>query len=271
VLKLEPLDDVAVPPTAASRGNLVHDVLARFVQRYPDALPPDVMTAIVEIGREVFDASPELRDRPDIRSFWWPRFVRAADFLVEWETGRRAMGPVIHPEIGAAHAFPLADGTEFTLTCRADRIEELPSGGLAIIDFKTGAMPGVKEVQVGFSPQLTLEAAMANAGAFKGVAPGRSIDELLYVHLTGGSKSGAERSIEPGDRAATLDELGALHLARLKTLLAELRSGERAFLSRPHPKYARRYAPYDHLARVREWSLVGQDGESAGPGEGNGE
>ena len=88
--------------------------------------------------------------------------------------------PARHPSRGgrASSPFALADGTAFTLTGRADRIERSPHGGLAIVDFKTGAMPGVKEVQVGFSPQLTLEAAMAQAGAFEGVPARLDIDEL---------------------------------------------------------------------------------------------
>ena len=265
VLRLDPLDDIAVPPTAASRGTLVHEVLGLFAERYPDALPTDLRSELIAVGREVFGKAVDLQDRPDIRAFWWPRFLRVAGFLADWELGRRALGPVIHPEVGGKLLFALADGTEFALTGRADRIEQRPSGGLAIVDFKTGAMPGVKEVQVGFSPQLTLEAAMAQAGAFENIPGGCVIDELLYVHLTGGAKSGAVRNIPPGEAVGTIEELGALHLARLKTMLDELRSGERSFLSRPHPKYARRYAPYDHLARVREWSLLGSDVEGGEP------
>ena len=35
------------------------------------------------------------------------------------------------------------------------------------------------------------------------------------------------------------------------------------YLSRPYPQYARAYAPYDHLARVKEWSLVADPDEAA--------
>ena len=177
VLRLDPLDDIAVPPTAASRGTLVHEVLGLFAERYPDALPTDLRSELIAVGREVFGKAVDLQDRPDIRAFWWPRFLRVAGFLADWELGRRALGPVIHPEVGGKLLFALADGTEFALTGRADRIEQRPSGGLAIVDFKTGAMPGVKEVQVGFSPQLTLEAAMAQAGAFENIPGGCVIDE----------------------------------------------------------------------------------------------
>ena len=49
-----------------------------------------------------------------------------------------------------------------------------------------------------------------------------------------------------------------------RTMMSEYAAGERNFVSRPYAKFAKRYAPYDHLARVREWSLVGGDGEEGG-------
>ena len=39
-------------------------------------------------------------------------------------------------------------------------------------------------------------------------------------------------------------------------------AGEAGFISRPYPKYARRFGAYDHLARVKEWSLASSDGEA---------
>ena len=46
-------------------------------------------------------------------------------------------------------------------------------------------------------------------------------------------------------------------------MIARFAAGESAYVSRPFPKYARRFSEYDHLARVKEWSLA-----SAGGGEG---
>jgi ATP-dependent helicase/nuclease subunit B len=260
VLRLDPLDEIAMPPGAALRGTLVHDILGDFSKAWPSTLPPDPQAELLAVAKSLFDALPDLADRPDIRAFWWPRLERTVAFLAQWEAARRARGMIVAAEIGGRLALPLPDGATFELTARADRIERLSSGGLAIIDFKTGAVPGVKEVQVGFSPQLTLEAAMAMAGAFDGIPPEAPIEALTYVHLAAGRQLGREIEVRPGDKAEDLEGLAELHRARLVTLLAELRAGERAFLSRPAPKFARHYAPYDHLARVREWSLLGPDG-----------
>ena len=71
------------------------------------------------------------------------------------------------------------------LTGRADRIEQRRDGGLAILDYKTGTPPSQKDVDAGLAPQLLLEAAMLEAGAFGPTLSG-TVEELTYWHLTGG-------------------------------------------------------------------------------------
>lgn len=265
ILRLEPLDPIAGEPSAAVKGMLVHEVIGRFGKDWPKDLPADVYAALRDLGVAEFARTPELRDRPDIRAFWWPRFLRMAAFMAEWEHRRREARPTVAAEIGGKLAITLKDGFAFELTGRADRIELLQGGEFAIVDFKTGVMPGVDEVRVGFSPQLTLEAAMAKRGAFQNVPAGLRTRELLYVKLSGAAEPGKERAIADSKNPFDVDELAEDHLDKLMTLLAQHRAGERAFLSRPHPKYAKRYAPYDHLARYREWSLAGEAGDEAAP------
>jgi ATP-dependent helicase/nuclease subunit B len=142
------------------------------------------------------------------------------------------------------------------LRARADRIEARRDGRFAIIDFKTGAPPGVKEVFAGFSPQLTLEAAMLMEGAFKDIPASGATPDLIYVHTSGGRKPLKPREIKtpPGDNRSAAD-IVAEHRQRLAELVARYISGDTAYLSRPYPKYAKRFSDYDHLARVKEWSL----------------
>ena len=49
------------------------------------------------------------------------------------------------------------------------------------------------------------------------------------------------------------------HLEGLHLLLSSFRVAETGYPSRPFPKYARDKGDYDHLARVREWSLAADD------------
>ena len=54
----------------------------------------------------------------------------------------------------------------------------------------------------------------------------------------------------------------ARHFADLKVLLDQFVDPETPYLSRPMPKFASRFADYDHLARVKEWSLAGGAGDA---------
>ena len=58
------------------------------------------------------------------------------------------------------------------LSARADRIERRRDGNFAILDYKTGQPPTGKQVRMGLSPQLTLEAAILREGGFEGIPAG---------------------------------------------------------------------------------------------------
>jgi ATP-dependent helicase/nuclease subunit B len=147
-----------------------------------------------------------------------------------------------------------APGGPFTLVAKADRIDRLADGTLSIIDYKTGAVPGSKDVSLGFAPQLPLEAAMAMDGAF-GEVPAAMVSILEFWRLTGGDPAG-ERCPAGKDIAA----LAAGAKSGLAALIARFDDPATAYLSRPDPQWAPRYSDYGHLARIQEWSAVG-DGE----------
>jgi ATP-dependent helicase/nuclease subunit B len=153
----------------------------------------------------------------------------------------------------------------FTLRARADRIEQRRDGTFVIVDFKTGQPPGIREVFAGFSPQLTLEAVMLMNGAFKGTPAAKSTPELLYVHTSGGRTPLNPRPLKPGrDEERSVDDIVEEHRRRFEGMIARYAAGETGFLSRPFPKYARRFSEYDHLARVKEWSLASNGGGEDG-------
>jgi ATP-dependent helicase/nuclease subunit B len=249
-------------PSAASRGTIIHDVLGTFAEDYPDALPQHAFEDLIQRGENAF--GPVQEAFPELYAEWWPRFQRLAAAFVVWEEARRPELARVHAEQSGALPIRLPDGSTFTLRARADRIEARRDGGFAIIDFKTGAPPGIKEVFAGFSPQLTLEAAMLMEGAFKGLPTAEETPGLIYVHTSGGRKPLNPRELAPthGDNRAVADIVQD-HRARLAHLIGQYVSGEAAYLSRPYPKYAKRFSDYDHLARVKEWSLASTGEEAA--------
>ncbi|MCY1644138.1 double-strand break repair protein AddB [Methylorubrum sp. SL192] len=259
ILGLEALEPIAVVPGAAERGSLIHKVLGDFSQAHPGALPADAETLLYAIA---FDAFGPLQDQyPELYAEWFPRYERMAVAFLEWEASQRQGLHTIHAERSGKVTIPLGERT-FTLSARADRIEARADGSYCIVDFKTGTPPSNRTVFAGFSPQLTLEAAMLMHGAFEGLKAA-SPPDLLYVYASGGREPFRPIPVKPppGD-ARAVEAVVEEHWQRLRGLIARYMTGEAAYLSRPYPQYERAYNEYDHLARVLEWSLAGQ-GEAA--------
>lgn len=255
VLRLYPLDAVDTPPGAADRGTIIHGAIGDFAQRFPERLPDDAFAQLRSYGEKRFAGYD---DFPDAKAFWWPRFLRIARWLVDtFEPDRRAGIEALRAESYGKLVIPLGERS-FTLTARADRIERLKDGGksgsFAIIDFKTGKPPTDKQVQSGLSPQLTLEAAMLRGGAFDGIAKGASVAQLVYVALRGGEPAGEVRMVNlEGATDAEADNA----LKRLTGVAARFFDIATAYRPLAHPMWKTHYGDYDHLARVKEWSLIG--------------
>ena len=265
VLGLDPLEPVAAQPGAAERGSLVHQIFAEFAQAHPAVMPDRAAEHLFQIAYGAFAGIADAH--PDLHAEWWPRYGRMALAYLPWETARRKGLTRVCAEVSGRWVFRVG-GETFTLRARADRIELRPDGGACIVDFKTGAPPPGREIFSGFSPQLTLEAAMLMQGAFDGLPRARTTPDLLYVHASGGRKAFAPLPVKPpkGD-PRTVEALVAEHAAALEGLVGRFMRGEAAYTARPHPRYARTYGAYDHLARVLEWSLAGE-GEAGDEGQG---
>ena len=116
------------------------------------------------------------------------------------------------------------------------------------------------------APQLTLEGAILRAGGFEGMPGGCSIAELLYVSLRGGQPAGERKEIKWDDRTPDMEADKALR--RLKGVLLAFEKDETPYRSRERPMFMRRGGgDYDHLARVKEWSLSGGADDAEGNGE----
>ncbi len=161
VLGLDPLEPLAALPGAGERGSLVHRVFSDFATAHPQALPARPDERLYQIAAEVFSRINDAY--PSLYAEWWPRYARMAQAYLPWEAERRPGLRHVHAEVSGRWVIPM--GREpFTLRARADRIELRPDGSACIVDFKTGTVPTAKAIYAGFSPQLTLEAAMLMHG-----------------------------------------------------------------------------------------------------------
>ena len=255
ILKLRELDPVDLPPGAADRGIVIHGALSEFTKTFAAALPSDPAAALIEIGARHFAT---LDDYPEARAFWWPRFQRIARWFAGWETRRRALVKTLKAETSGQIEIPLGERV-FTLRGRADRIEELAGGRYAILDYKTGQVPTEKQVRIGVSPQLTLEAAILRGGGFRDIAADASVSELVYVSLKGGEPAGEERPIEFKEGDA--DSHARRALEKLQAVAARFEDEQQPYLPLVLSMWKNRYGTYDHLSRVKEWSVGGTDEE----------
>lgn len=260
ILKLDALPELVEDPDATDRGKLLHDIVESFARAYPEQLPADALAQVVRIGAERFR---DFADTPEVRAFWWPRFLLTAEHFIAWEERRRPLLARIAVEQVTAHSFKLADGTDFRLSGRADRVEVTRQPMLRIIDFKTGAPPSKKQVEKGFAPQLTLEAELAARAGFKGTVGPTPVEALLYLKLHHDPKGWAKDKPLDFD-GETLADVAARHLERLIEHLDALRTGREAYLSRRAPEFIKFASPYDQLARVKEWSAAPGGDDSGG-------
>jgi ATP-dependent helicase/nuclease subunit B len=253
ILKLAVLKPLDEETDAADYGSLVHDGLNRFLRKHGAVWPND---AARELRAAMAQALAEPRLRQALQAWWGPRLERIADWVAGIETERRAVRTPVVVASEVAGAIDLdRPGGRFRLTGRADRIERYADGTLAILDYKTGRVPGQTDAESGRDAQLLLEAAMAGASGFGAELAG-SAAALIYWRLTGGIDAGEEKPLFR-NKAGEIPTAVAEAYERLCELIDAFDHPNRAYLSRPHPGFAPRFSDYEQLARVAEWSASG--------------
>jgi ATP-dependent helicase/nuclease subunit B len=131
---------------------------------------------------------------------------------------------------------------------KADRIDRLAGGGLAILDYKTGKAPAQKAVDAGFALQLGLLGLIARAGGFEGIQGEPMAHEYWSLTKYGdsfGKKVCPDKTLGAADFLAHAE--GHFIGAARKWL-----TGEEPFIAKLNPAYAP-YGDYDQLMRLEEW------------------
>ena len=253
VLRLKPIDPLGETPEARERGNTVHAILSRFVEGGHDVMAPDAMDVLRRLADEEFGA---LHVSAELRAIWLRRFETAAQQFLDFEQDRNAAVIKRHAEIAGKWVLPMG----FTLTGRADRVDEMVDGSLEIMDFKTGSVPQSMTMRAFEAPQLLLEAAMAEAGALEGMAPAPT-SALTYVKIGLGPDAFQPK---PFSLASEHDVMSAATeiARRMQAHVDYFLFHDTAMPSRLLPLKTQRFpGAYDHLARMAEWTAVDDDEE----------
>jgi ATP-dependent helicase/nuclease subunit B len=238
ILRLSRLDPLDAEPSAAWKGTAVHAILERW-HKEGDALLP--------IANQVLD---EMSAHPLIRALWRPRLMAALDWIGEEVKklgceGRVVVGSEVRGEM-------IVKGVR--VHGRADRIDRLPDGKLAVVDYKTGKPPSPGMVEAGFALQLGLVGMIAERGGFDGVA---GIPERFEYWSLGKGKAGfgyVEEPILDGRRRSGIarGEFLTITAAYLDDAIDRWILGSDPFTARLNPDIGG-YNDYDQLMRLDEW------------------
>ena len=139
-------------------------------------------------------------------------------------------------------------GGKFTVTAKADRVDETKDGKINIIDYKTGKARSVKEVSKGFAPQLPLEGLIAEKGGFSEIKAAE-VESMRYWQL------GKKEVVIDKDVKKILEETEQ----RLKDTINIFDFETTPYVCQPNPKHIPEYSDYEHLARVKEWYVNEED------------
>ncbi|MCD2315881.1 double-strand break repair protein AddB [Sphingomonas sp. IC-11] len=243
ILRLAALDPVDADPTAAWRGTAVHSVLERWAR--------DTGCRVDALGPLAIEMLGDPGTHPLVRALWQPRLLAA----VEWIAQRMADEQKAGRKVLAAEGNGMATIAGIELSGRFDRIDLLPDGMLAIVDYKTGKAPSAAAVRAGFSMQLGLLGAIAEAGGFASITGKAGAFEYWSLAKNRDSSFGSVSTpVDPNgknDRIITSE-----FVDRARAVFAEATTrwltGDEAFVAKLHPEYAP-YAEYDQLMRRDEW------------------
>ncbi|WP_353289036.1 WPE palindromic element domain-containing protein [Wolbachia endosymbiont (group A) of Pogonocherus hispidulus] len=246
ILGLKQLRDLNFKPSILEFGTMVHNILARYLRNKKSPM---------SIARKAFSTS-----QFNFSNMWWVRLQRIIQSFVEFDETRSNYVeleksfscPIFHIPARDAGIYISCDQyetawmtnrdlipQEILLTARCDRVEYLPSGQVAIIDYKLGSPPSNEEVMSGFFPQLILQA-LAVEHITK-----REVSELAYWKLD-------------------YDKIKVISIQNYRYKMQELKndlpgflsnylSNSTPFIASPYFDKFLRFNSYKQLERVGEW------------------
>jgi ATP-dependent helicase/nuclease subunit B len=243
ILSLSPLSQLNAPLEASDRGTLIHAALDQFFKICPDPHERKALEKLHYVGRVLFE--PYWEDA-SARLFWWPRFCKLAEWFIKQEKETRLSGTKTFTEVKGKLSLSTPQGL-FECTAKADRIDLLPDGRLRIIDYKLGLPPSEQDVRLGYSPQLSLEGAIALQQGFEGITS-TGLESLQFWWVKGDASGGVIKPLSGNPH-----DLSQKALEGLERMILLYDEETTPYPARPLPTKALKYNDYAHLARLEEW------------------
>lgn len=246
ILRLRKLDPLDADPARdfAWQGTLAHEILRRWHR----AKREDPKVAIEPFAERMLR---EAKIHPLLWGLWRPRLLAGLRW-VEDEVAAQEGRVIAAIERKGEMVF---DGVK--VYGRADRIDRLEDGSLAIVDYKTGNPPSGKQVKAGFALQLGTLGLIAREGDFEGLSgPASRFEYWSLAKKKQGDFGYIQQPMKLNSRQEGLapEEFLPAHERYLREAIARFIKGGEPFTAKLNPAY-HGYADYDQLMRLEEWLI----------------
>ena len=243
ILRLASLDPLDADPSPAWRGTAVHAILEEW---HKAGAPAGELVPIAQRALHAMSAHPLMR------ALWQPRLIAALEWIESEQLALAGEGR----QVVAFERWGDLAVRGVTIKARADRIDRLPDGTLAIVDYKTGSPPSGAMVERGFALQLGVIGLIAAAGGVEGVSgqPDRFEYWSLSRRRDGSGFGWRDEPIREGRKRSGVPRAEFLDITRayLDEALDRWILGNEPFTARLNPDLAG-YSDYDQVMRLDEW------------------
>ena len=251
ILALRNLDALDADPTPAFQGTLAHDIL----EQWHKARESDPAAPVLPVAERVL---AESNLHPLMTGLWKPRLFAALEWVAS-EIDAQSDRDVIAYERNGSMEYK-----GVRVHGRADRIDRLEDGSLAIVDYKTGKPPSAGQVEAGFALQLGLLGLIAREGDFDGISGDATGFEYWSLSKNKDGEFGfVDVPLKVGNKRSGLrpEEFLPAHEMFLTRAIADYIKGSEPFTARLNPNYPG-YDDYDQLMRLEEWLIRLADADS---------
>ena len=253
ILRLSKLDPLDADPARdfAWQGTLAHEVLRRWHKLRLDG----TKVPILAVASEVLG---EANIHPLLRGLWRPRLYEG----LEWVA--RTIDEQPDREIVAIECKGEMKFDGVRVYGRADRIDRLPDGTLAIVDYKTGHPPSAAQVEAGYALQLGTLGLITSEGDFEGLSgQANGFEYWSLAKRKDGEFGYVDEPMKVGNKKSGLlpEEFLPAHERFLHKAIAQYIKGDHPCTAKLNPDYPG-YNDYDQLMRLAEWQIrLADEGE----------
>jgi len=241
ILGLEKIDPLDSGADVRRTGSAIHSAVEYFEKHDRDQ---SAGAFLARLEAELTLAGHKTADLISLRH----ARLRAIQTFMAWhrDTAAQISG---RPKIEASGRLEINLGSDvFTLTGKADRIDQYRHDEISIVDFKSGQLASKSQVTAGLEPQLPLLGLIAQKGRFDGLAPQRKPAAFSYIRI---GTDFEVSLIAEGDDAQTLVETTEAGLLKLLKTFAD---PGHPYLNAPRPERLKHQLDYDRLSRRVEWA-----------------